>query len=130
MSHADPIVFVVDDDSAVRTALVRLLRTAGFAADGFASAEELLARAEPDRRPGCLILDLRMPGRGGLELQRTLPAAFAHLPIVFLTAHADADCSERAMQTGAVDFLTKPASEEALLGAVRTAIEQSRNAIA
>lgn len=130
MSHADPIVFVVDDDSAVRTALVRLLRTAGFAADGFASAEELLARAEPDSRPGCLILDLRMPGRSGLELQRTLPAAFAHLPIVFLTAHADADCSERAMQTGAVDFLTKPASEESLLGAVRTAIERSRNAIA
>jgi FixJ family two-component response regulator len=129
MSHADPIVFVVDDDPAVRTALARLLRTAGFAADSFASAEELLARAEPGNRPGCLVLDLRMPGRSGLELQRTLPTAFAHLPIIFLTAHADVACNERAMKTGAVEFLAKPASEEALLGAVRDAIERSRKAI-
>jgi FixJ family two-component response regulator len=128
MSHADPIVFVVDDDPAVRTALARLLRTAGFAADSFASAEEFLARAEPEQRLGCLVLDLRMPGQSGLELQRTLPTKFAHLPIVFLTAHADPDSSESAMNAGAVDFLAKPASEQAFLDAVREAIDRSRKA--
>jgi FixJ family two-component response regulator len=128
MSHADPIVFVVDDDPAVRTALARLLRTAGFAADSFASVEEFLARAEPGDRLGCLLLDLRMPGQSGLDLQHTLPAKFAHLPIVFLTAHADPDSCECAMNAGAIDFLRKPTSEQALLDAVREAIHRGRKA--
>ena len=119
------LVYVVDDDESVRTALRRLLRSAGFAVEAFASAADFLEFARPDR-PACLVLDLRMPHMGGVELQQVLTAAGDGLPIVFLTGHGDVPMSVRAMKAGAVDFLQKPVDDADLLDAVQRAIAADR----
>jgi FixJ family two-component response regulator len=120
------LIAIVDDDEAVREALQSLLKSMGLRAEGFASAEEFLQSAH---LPGttCLILDVRMPGMGGLELQRQLAAAECRIPIIFITAHGDEDTRARALQAGAVDFLAKPFSEEALLTAVHLALKHDRD---
>jgi RNA polymerase sigma factor (sigma-70 family) len=122
-----PTVFVVDDDAAVRKALSRLLRSAGIAAATFASPKEFLAQHDP-ASPGCLVLDLAMPGFNGLRLQTTLAETGSLLPIIFLTGQGDVSKSVQAMKHGAFDFLTKPVKDKDLLTAVRAAIE--RDAVA
>jgi FixJ family two-component response regulator len=120
-------IFVVDDDPAVRKALSRVLREAGWNVETFQSAEAFVAC--PDRRaPGCLVLDVTMPGLDGLELQRRLIEEGQALPIVFLTGHGDIPMSVHAIKSGAADFLTKPVSSEALVSAVRSAIKQESSA--
>jgi len=118
---APPLIHVVDDDASMRTALLRLLDAAGFEARGYSSTGEFLLQPPPDR-PGCLLLDLRLPGPSGLDLQAALQQQNVVLPIVFLTGHATVDSSVRAMKAGAVDFLTKPVKRDILLDAVRRAL--------
>ncbi len=120
-----PTVFIVDDDAAVRKSLARLLRSAGLAVAAFASPREFLEQHDPDA-PGCLVLDVAMPGLNGLELQQALIAGGHELAIVFLTGHGDIPMSVQAMKRGAVDFLTKPVNDDNLLAAVRVAIEKDR----
>jgi FixJ family two-component response regulator len=130
-----PVVHLVDDDDDVRTATARLLIVAGYAVDTYASASEFLARL-PTARPGCVVLDVRLPGPSGLDLQDVLLKTSAARPIVFVTGHGDIPMSVRAIKAGAVDFLTKPVPKDALLNAValaaareadeRAAREQSR----
>ena len=121
---ADALVFVVDDDAAVRKSLARLVKAAGYRAETFGSVREFLARV-PYEGPCCLVLDVRMPGLTGLDLQETLGAARRHVAIVFITGHRDVPVSVKAMKGGAVDFLTKPVDEEALLGAIRQAVART-----
>ena len=116
-----PLIGVVDDDKSVRESIRRLLTTAGFRATGFASAEDLLASGNLEQ-VGCLILDVRMPGMGGIGLQQKLADTHWRIPIIFITAHADAQARFITMQAGAVDFLYKPFSEELLLRAVQAAL--------
>jgi FixJ family two-component response regulator len=118
-----PIVHVVDDDDSLRRALARLLRAAGFEVRDYASAGAFLL-ARPPEAPGCLVLDVRMPGPSGLELQAGLARDASPLPVVFLSGHGDVATSVQAMKAGAVDFLTKPVDREALLGAVRRALSR------
>ncbi len=118
-----PLIHVVDDDESLRTALLRLLGSAGYEARGYASTGEFLLH-RPDDRPGCVLLDLRLPGPSGLELQAALQDHEIHLPVVFLTGHGDVASSVRAMKAGAVDFLTKPIQREALLDAIDRALER------
>lgn len=125
MNEAPPIVFVVDDDASVCLSLKRLLRSIGLEARTFASAQEFL-RGERPNTPGCLILDVRLPGLGGLDLQEELAAEKIDLPIVFITGHGDIPMSVRAMKAGAVEFLTKPFREQDLLEAIQRGIEQHR----
>jgi len=120
-----PIVLVVDDDLAVREGLSELIRSVGLAPACFASTQELLASGEL-ARPGCLILDVRMPGTSGLDLQRHLVQGGQHKPIIFLTGHGDIPMTVQAMKAGAVDFLTKPARDQVLLDAIARAIERDR----
>src|SRR5882724_9863016 len=115
-------VFVVDDDAAVRKAVSRLLRSAGIAVAVFASPTEFLAQYDP-ATPGCLVLDIAMPGFNGLQLQTALGEKGSTLPIIFLTGHGDVSKSVQAMKDGAFDFLTKPVKDKDLLTAVRAAIE-------
>src|SRR6266705_837711 len=123
-----PVVFVVDDDAAVRKAVSRLLRAAGIAVAAFASPTEFLAQYDPNT-PGCLVVDLMMPGFSGLQLQRHLDKKGSILPIIFLTGHGDVPKSVQAMKRGAIDFLTKPVNDQCLLRAVRIAIEKDRVAL-
>jgi FixJ family two-component response regulator len=116
-----PLVFLVDDDRSVRKGLSRLLASAGYAVEAFASAREFLAR-EPYAGPSCLVLDVRMPGLTGLDLQQALAAAGRRLSIVFVSGHADVPMSVKAMKDGAVDLLTKPVDEVDLLRAVERAV--------
>jgi FixJ family two-component response regulator len=116
-----PLIHVVDDDSSMRAALLLLLGEAGFEARGYSSTGEFLLQLLPDR-PGCLLLDLRLPGPSGLELQAALQRQGIMLPVVFLTGHADVSSSVRAMKAGAVDFLTKPVKRDILLDAVHRAL--------
>ena len=116
-------VYVVDDDESVRSALSRLLRSEGLDVEAFATAEAFLEHPRPDE-PGCLVLDVQMPGLTGLDLQRALAESGAELPIVFMTAHGDIPMSVRAMKEGAVDFLPKPVESEVLLATVRGALEK------
>lgn len=120
-----PTVFIVDDEAPVRKALSRLLRAAGFAVAAFASPGEFLAQHDL-HKPGCLVLDLMMPGFDGMELQRALAGKGSVLPIIFLTGHGDVPQSVQAMKRGALDFLTKPVNDEQLLAAIRVAIERDR----
>lgn len=120
---AEPVVFLVDDDAGVRRALARLLRAAGHQVSAFESAAQFLAAGVADQ-PGCLLLDVRMPEVGGLELQRALEADNHFRAIVFITGHGDVPTSVQAMKAGAVDFLTKPVAEEELLAAVGRALER------
>lgn len=112
------LVAIVDDDGAVRTALVGLLRAVGYRAQAYASAGEFLASG-PAREVSCVVLDLRMPGMSGLELQAELRSRSRRLPLVFITAHGDAEAERRAMQGGAIAFLQKPFDDEALLASLR-----------
>ena len=120
-----PVVFVVDDDASVRDSLRRLMRSVGFKVEIFSSARSFLDARRPDA-PGCLVLDVRLPGLSGLDLQRELAATDAELPIVFITGHGDIPMSVRAMKAGAVEFLTKPFREHELLDAIRAAMEGDR----
>ena len=125
MNERTPTVFVVDDDSAVRKAVARLLRSAGIEVVVFGSPVEFLAAHDPQAL-GCLLLDVEMPELNGLDLQRALSGRGATLPIIFLSGHADIPISVRAMKAGATDFLTKPVRDEELLASVRAAIEKDR----
>jgi len=119
------VVYVVDDDAAVREALDSLIRSVGFSVQSFASAQEFLKRT-PTNAPGCLILDVRLPGLSGLDLQSELNQADDQMPIVFITGHGDIPMSVRAMKAGAVEFLTKPFRDQDLLDAIGQAIERDR----
>jgi FixJ family two-component response regulator len=120
-----PVVFIVDDDQGVRDALRRLITSVGLGVEVFATAQDFLMARRPDA-PGCLVLDVRLPGLSGLDLQRELAALDASLPIVFLTGYGDIPMSVRAMKAGAVEFLTKPFREQDLLDAIRHAIDRHR----
>jgi RNA polymerase sigma factor (sigma-70 family) len=122
---AEPIVFIVDDDDAVRRSLERLIKSVGLNVETFASAHEFLRR-EPPAGPACIVLDVRMPGLSGLDLQQELVAAKLGLPIIFMTGHGTVPMSVRAMKAGAVDFLQKPIDEQILLDAVHQAIDRDR----
>lgn len=125
MTDAAPIVFVVDDDPSVRTSTERLIRSAGFTVQTFASAKEFLSTSRP-KGPACLVLDVHLPGLSGLDLQRELTQAGFTIPIIFMTGHGDIPMTVRAMKAGAVEFLTKPFRKQDLLGAIRAAIERDR----
>lgn len=118
-----PTVHVVDDDAAVRKALSLLMKSAGLRANTYASAEEFLAHYEPSE-PGCLVLDIRMAGMSGLELQQTLAARQCTIPIIILTGHGNVPMAVRAMKAGAVDFLEKPFQEGSLLALVEKSLQQ------
>src|SRR5438477_10306269 len=120
----DLVVSIVDDDISVRRSTRRLLRSSGFRAEAFASAEEFLD-SKSAAETACLILDLRMPGMNGLELQRRLSENGDRVPIIFLSAHASDEDERSALRAGAIQFLRKPISKEALLSAIRDAVERS-----
>jgi FixJ family two-component response regulator len=121
MTSPPPIVNVVDDDDSVRTAVARLLRAAGYAVRAYASAGEFLLDRQPND-PGCIVLDIRMPGPSGLDLQEAFAKSGDSIPIVFLSGHGDIPTSVRAIKAGAVDFLTKPVEKKPLLSAVEAAL--------
>src|SRR5262245_56710892 len=123
------MVFVVDDDDSLRTALGRLLRSSGQAVKLLASAQEFLVQDVPDA-PSCLVLDVQLPGLSGLDLQAELAAANIQLPVVFMTGHGDIPMSVKAMKAGAVEFLTKPFHDQAMLDAVQAALERDRKRLA
>src|SRR5215813_10914993 len=116
-----PVISIVDDDTSVRESLQSLIRSVGFAAEVFASAEEFLNSDHP-RNTDCLILDIRMPGMNGLELQRQLVASGGEIPVIFITAHGDQETRSQALKDGAVEYLLKPFSEERLLNAIDMAL--------
>jgi len=124
-SEQQPTIVVIDDDASMRRALENLLKSVGFAVELFASPQEFLASERPDR-PGCIVLDVRFPGRSGLEMQRDLASSHVQLPIIFITGYGDVPMSVRAMKAGAVEFLTKPFRDQDLLDAVGTALEADR----
>jgi RNA polymerase sigma factor (sigma-70 family) len=124
MTKLPPTVFVVDDDPAVRKGIVRLLKSAGYRAQPFASADEFLASWLPDPAPGCLLLDLMLPGIDGLQLQRRLQTARHGIPIIFISGQGDIPSSVSAMKAGAVDFLPKPFQDDELLRAVDEAVRR------
>jgi FixJ family two-component response regulator len=123
IAATSPVVVVVDDDPDVRAAIMALMESVGLESTGFASTRELLEADRPDRS-GCLVLDVRMPGASGLDLQQQLAAKGDLRPVVFLTGHGDIPMSVQAMKAGAVDFLTKPVRDQTLLDAVTAALEQ------
>jgi FixJ family two-component response regulator len=125
MTNSAGVVFVVDDDASMRESLKNLIRSIGLRVETLASAQEFL-RAKRGDEPGCLILDVRMPGLSGLDLQKRMAEAGVELPIIFLTGHGDIPMSVRAMKAGAVEFLTKPVREQDLLDAVQQALERDR----
>jgi FixJ family two-component response regulator len=125
---AGPTVFIVDDDISLREALRGLIVSVGLHAEAFSSAKEFLRHPRPEV-PACLVLDVRMPGQSGMELQRELAAENNPIPIVMITAHGDIPMSVGAMKAGAVDFLTKPFREQELLDAINRAIERDRWAL-
>ena len=127
MAEAKAIVFVVDDDLSVREALGSLIRSAGLKVETFASAQEFLARPRADM-PSCLVLDLRLPGLSGLELQKRMAEVNIEIPIIFITGHGDVPTTVQAMKAGAVEFLTKPFRDEDLLEAIQQAIKRDRAA--
>jgi FixJ family two-component response regulator len=127
MKTGDPIVFVVDDDSSMREALVDLIASVGLSVEAFKSAGEFLAHRRPDA-PACLVLDVRLPGLSGLELQRELLRTEAPIPIIFITGHGDIPMSVRAIKEGAVEFLAKPFRDQDLLDAIQHALEIDRAA--
>lgn len=123
--NAEPTVFVVDDDAAVRDSLSWMIEAAGLNVQAYACAEEFLASYDPVR-PGCLVLDMRMPGMSGIALQKQLATRNIDIAIIFITAHASVPIAVHAMRAGAVDFLTKPFSEDALLDRITQCIEDAR----
>ncbi|MGC2659802.1 MAG: response regulator [Bryobacteraceae bacterium] len=125
MSDAESIVFVIDDDISVRESLELLIRCEGWKPETFESAQDFLTRPRA-LVPSCLVLDVSLPGLNGLELQKRVAAERAEMPIIFITGYGDVPMTVQAMKAGAVEFLTKPFSDEALLSAIRHAIERSR----
>lgn len=125
MKTGDPIVFVVDDDASMCEALADLIASVGLSVEAFKSAPEFLERRRPDA-PACLVLDVRLPGLSGLDLQRELLHREAPIPIIFITGHGDIPMSVRAMKEGAVEFLPKPFRDQDLLDAIQHAIEIDR----
>ena len=125
MKEADPIVFVIDDESLIRDGIQSLIRSIGIRVEGFPSAQAFMDAKRIDA-PACLILDVRMPGISGLDLQRQLSDAHIHSPIIFLTGHGDIPMTVRAMKDGAMEFLTKPVRGQELLDAVQRAIAHDR----
>ena len=125
MKEQDPVVFVIDDDKMVRDGLQSLIRSVGLQVETFASAQDFLAAKRPDA-PACLILDVRMPGLSGLDLQLKLNEAEIYIPIIFITGHGDIPMSVRAMKEGAHEFLTKPWRSQDLLDAIQKAIASGR----
>jgi FixJ family two-component response regulator len=123
MNEPEAIVYVVDDDASVRAAVKRLIESTGLPVQAFATAREFLNSKRPDT-PGCLILDVCLPGLTGLDLQRELTAEGLHLPVIFLTGHGDIPMTVQALKAGAVEFLTKPFRNQDLLQAVGQAVEQ------
>ena len=128
MKSPSPIVFVVDDDASIREALGSLIESAGLSVETFASAQEFLRHKRP-QTPACLVLDVRLPGLSGLELQRKLAPASKRIPIIFITGHGDIPMSVQAMKAGAVEFLPKPFNDDQLLAAIEQAIERDRAAL-
>jgi FixJ family two-component response regulator len=128
LPEPDAIVFVVDDDVSVREALESLIRSVGLRVESFASAEEFLGRRRGDES-GCVILDVQLPELSGLDLQKRMANLNLDLPIIFITGHGDVPTSVQAMKAGALEFLTKPFGDEALLDAIRNAIERHRVAL-
>jgi len=127
MKDSDPIVFVVDDDASVRDAVQRLIASVGLRVQTFGSTREFLSSKRPEA-PACLVLDVRLPDSSGLELQDDLAQANVHIPIIFITGHADVPMTVRAMKAGAVEFLTKPFRGQELLDAIQQAIAKDRAA--
>lgn len=125
MQQPAPTVFVVDDDEGVRNSLRFLLKSVGLATRALASANEFLEAYKPTQ-PGCLVLDVRMPGMSGLELQEHLNMRGAVIPVIFITGHGDIPMTVRAMRAGAVEFLTKPLREQDLLEAINVALQRDR----
>jgi FixJ family two-component response regulator len=128
MSHATPIVFVVDDDVSVRESLELLIRSAGWQPETFASAQEFLARPRV-LAPSCLVLDVNLPDLNGLDLQKRVAVDRNDMPIIFITGYGDVPMTVQAMKAGAVEFLTKPFGDDVLLSAIRHAIERSHTAL-
>jgi FixJ family two-component response regulator len=126
VSKPDSVVFVVDDDTDVREAIQSLIRSVGLYVEGFASAQDFLCSKRPNL-PGCLVLDIRLPGFSGLQLQHKLTEANIHIPIIFMTGHGDIPMTVKAMKAGAVEFLTKPFRDQDLLEAVQQALESDRS---
>lgn len=127
MSAVTPIVFIVDDDVSVRESLELLIRNEGWRPETFASAQEFLDRPKA-LVPSCLVLDISLPGLNGLELQKRIAVERTDMPIIFITGYGDVPKTVQAMKAGAVEFLTKPFNDEALLSAIRPALERSRAA--
>ena len=125
MKQSESVVFIVDDDAAVREAISSLIRSVGLQVQSFTTAQDFLRSQIPDV-PGCLVLDVRLPGLSGLDLQRELAARQISIPIIFVTAHGDIPMTVRAMKAGAVEFLTKPFRDQDLLDAIQQALERSR----
>jgi FixJ family two-component response regulator len=125
IKEADPIVFVVDDDLSVREGVESLLRSVGLRVETFRTAQEFSRHSRPEA-PACVVLDVRLPGVSGLDLQRELMRTAAPIPIIFITGHGDVPMSVQAMKAGAVEFLTKPFREQELLDAIREAIGRDR----
>jgi FixJ family two-component response regulator len=127
VTAAEAVVFVVDDDAGTRESLKNLIRSVGLRVEVFGSAQEFLRSTRPDI-PGCLVLDVRLPGSSGLDLQKQVTEVGIEIPIVFITGHGDIPMSVRAMKAGAVEFLTKPFRDQELLDAIQQALERDRNA--
>jgi FixJ family two-component response regulator len=125
MREEQSVVFIVDDDPSIRDTLQDLLRSVGLDARVFKSTQEFLASGRPDA-PSCLVLDVRLPGQSGLDLQRALTASGIDLPIVFITGHGDVPMAVRAMKAGAIEFLIKPFRDQDLLDAIQAGIDQDR----
>jgi FixJ family two-component response regulator len=125
MTEEQPVVFVIDDDRLVRDSITDLLLSVGLRAETFGSAHEFLGSKRADA-PGCIVLDLRLPGSSGLEFQRTLAESGIELPVIFISGHGDISTSVRALKSGAIEFLTKPLREQELLDAVQAGIERDR----
>lgn len=128
MKESEPMVFIVDDDESVRKALKRLIKSVGINVETFTTAREFLSRQHYEG-PSCLVLDIRMPGLSGLDLQQELVEADFTLPIIFVTGHGNIPASVRAMKAGAVDFLEKPFDDQVLLDAIQQALERGEQAM-
>jgi RNA polymerase sigma factor (sigma-70 family) len=126
VTHVSAVVHIVDDDASFRTAIQRLLRASGYAVETYDSAEQLLQRLPDDAGPSCILLDIRIPGLSGPDLQDRLSALGSHLPIVFLTGHADIPTTVKVMKAGADDLLTKPVAKDELIAALERAMARSR----
>jgi FixJ family two-component response regulator len=125
MKEEQPIVYLIDDDESVREGIADLLRSVGHDVRTFGSVQQFIDSSRPDA-PGCIVLDVRLPGMSGLEFQRTLIRSNIHIPVIFISGHADVPMTVRAIKSGAIDFLTKPVHEQQLLDTVQVGIEGDR----